>query len=167
MQWTGTSSQSDSPRLSSTIFVFASENDATDFCDVHERMTVFIERSCESERRDLDIFFWIILEYLPKYCFLSYPVSHILIYSKSNGLLIKQYHQIICLFMLFIEYCSLYFLFRQCNVSRIQEEKYYINAVSKRWFSFLNSKKQFTASSLLLYSNFFVFLGFSPYFRRT
>ena len=147
--------------------MFASENDATDFYDVHERMTVFIERSCESERRDLDIFFWIILEYLPKYCFLSYPVSHILIYSKSNGLLIKQYHQIICLFMLFIEYCSLYFLFRQCNVSRIQEEKYYINAVSKRWFNFFFSKKQFIASSLLLYSNFFVFLGFSPYFRRT
>lgn len=69
--------------------------------------------------------------------------------------------------MLFSEYFSLYFLFRQCNVSRIQEEKYYINAVSKRWFSFLNSKKQFIASSLLLYSNFFVFLGFSPYFRRT
>ena len=131
--------------------MFASENDAIDFCDVHERMTVFIERSCESERRDLDIFFWIILEYLPKYCFLSYPVSHILIYSKSNGLLIKQYHQIICLFMLFTEYCSLYFLFRQCNVSRIQEEKYYINAVSKRWFSFLNSKKQFIASSTSLF----------------
>lgn len=147
--------------------MFASENDATDFYDVHERMAVFIERSCESERRDLDIFFWIILEYLPKYCFLSYPVSHILIYSKSNGLLIKQYHQIICLFMLFIEYFSLYFLFRQCNVSRIQEEKYYINAVSKQWFSFLNSEKQFIASNLLLYSNFFVFLGFSPYFRRT
>ena len=69
--------------------------------------------------------------------------------------------------MLFTEYCSLYFLFRQCNVSRIQEEKYYINAVSKRWFSFLKLKKQFIASNLLLYSNFFVFLGFSPYFRRT
>ena len=60
--------------------MFASENDATDFYDVHERMAVFIERSCESERRDLDIFFWIILEYLPKYCFLSYPV---LIYSYT------------------------------------------------------------------------------------
>lgn len=49
-----------------------------------------IERSCERERKDLDIFFWILLKCLPKYCFLSHPVSHILIYSKSNGLLVKR-----------------------------------------------------------------------------